>query len=182
VLLDKKDFPAALAELTKAISLMPQMWLFHLVRSIVHYRMGNLEAAHKDQDSAVQISEKESLVMADLNMIIYEDCLDWAEDFYAHILAKQPHLAYAYQGRGDAYRVNDQHDKAIADYTRAIVSMPKEPRLYLGRGKSYSSLNETEKAIADFRQAAELTDKIHLKRQVEELVNKLTVTSEVTVN
>ena len=182
VLMDKREFLLALNEFNKAISLSPQMWLFYLVRSIAYFRRGNLELAHNDQDQALRLSEKEALVMTELNMVIYEDCLDWAEDYYARILLKQPRSGYAYQGRADAYRVNDQHEKAIADYSRAIELMPKEPLLYLGRGKSYSALNDTEKAIADFQKAAAMADKIHLKHQAEELLNKLTVTSKVTVN
>jgi tetratricopeptide (TPR) repeat protein len=182
VLLDKREFRSALTELNKAISLSPQMWLFYLVRSIVHFKLGNLELSHNDQGQALRLSEKESLVMTELNTIIYEDCLDWAEDYYARVLLKQPRSGYAYHGRADAYRVNNEHEKAIADYTRAIESMPKESSLYLARGKSYTALNATEKAIADFQIVVSMADKLHLKHQAEELLNKLTVTSKVTVN
>jgi Flp pilus assembly protein TadD len=178
--LDKKEFHLALSEFNKAISLSPQMWLFHLVRSIVYFRLGNLELAHKDQDQALHVSENESLAMTELNKVVYEDCLDWAEDYYARVLLKQPRSRYAYQGRADAYRVNNENEKAIADYTHAIELMPKEPRLYLGRGKSYSALNQTEKAIADFYQASAMADKLHLKHQAEELLNKVTAASKVT--
>ena len=79
------------------------------------------------------------------------------------------------------FHVN-QHEKAIADYSRAIELIPKEPFLYLGRGKSYSAINDTKNAVADFQKAVTMADKLHLKRQAEELLNKLTVTLEVTVN
>jgi tetratricopeptide (TPR) repeat protein len=175
VLLDKKEFQSALIELDKAISLSPQMWLFYLVRSVVHFKLGNFELAHKDQDLALRLSEKEALVMTELNTAIYENCLDWAEDYYSRVLLKQPNSGYAYQGRADACRVNDEHEKAIVDYTRAIMSLPKESSLYLGRGISWLAINETEKGIADLRQAAANTDKLHLKRQAEELLNKAAV-------
>jgi tetratricopeptide (TPR) repeat protein len=144
--------------------------LFYLIRSIAYFGIGDLEAAHKDQDLALSLSEKDSLVMTDLNLIVYEECLDWAEDYYARALLKQPRSGYAYQGRADAYRVNNVHDKAIADYTRAIQLMPKEPRLYLGRGKSYQAINETERAMADFQSVMSTTDKLHLRKQTEELL------------
>ncbi len=106
-------------------------------------------------------------------MVIYEDYLDWAEDYYARVLLKQPHSGYTFQGRADAYRVNGQHENAVADYSCAIELIPKEPLLYLGRGKSYSALNETEKAIADFQKAAAMADKLHLKHQAEELLKTI---------
>lgn len=181
VFLDKKEFLPALEEFNKAISLSSQTWLFYLVRSIAHFRLGNIEAAHDDQDSALRLSEKDSLVMTDLNMIVYEDCLDWAEDFYARVLMKQPLLGYAFQGRADAYRINAQHDKAIANYTRAMELNPREAGLYLGRGKCYQAIDDLDGAAIDFRQSLKVTDKLHLRRQAEELLSKVIVTSKLTV-
>jgi len=175
MLMDKKEYSSALVELNKAISLLPQHFLFYLIRSIAHFKLGDLESAHKDQDAALHLDEKASLVMAEFNLIVYEDFLDWAEDYYTRVLNKKPRVGYAYQGRADAYRVNNEHAKAISDYTRAIELMPKEPRLYLGRGKSYQAMNQPDKAAADFRQAATVTDKLHLKRQAEELLKTLNV-------
>lgn len=173
VFLDKKEFQPALDEFNKAIVLSSQTWLFYLIRSIVHFRLGNVEAAHNDQDLALRLSEKDSLVMTDLNMIVYEDCLDWAEDYYARVLLRGSRSGYAYQGRADAYRVNGQQDKAIEDYTRAIAIIPKEPRLYLGRGKSYQAIGNLDRAIADFHQILAVTDKLHLRRQAEEFLKTL---------
>lgn len=173
VFLDKKEYQSALSEFNKAISFLPQTWLFYLIRSIALFRVGDLESAHKDQDMALSLSEKESLVMTDLNLVVYENCLDWAEDYYERVLTKHPRSGYAYQGRADAYRVNNQHEKAIADYVLAIQLMPKEPRLYLGRGKSYLAIFENEKAISDFQLALSMTDKLHLKKQAEELLKNI---------
>lgn len=170
VLLVTKEYQPALREFNQAISLSPQTWLFYLIRSIAHFRLGDFESAHKDQDIALSLSEKESLVMADLNMIVYEESLDWAEDYYTRVLAKQPHSGYAYQGRADAYRVNAAHDKAIADYTYAIELLPKESRLYLGRGKSYHAIGSIHSAAMDFLHSHAMTDKLHLKKQAKELL------------
>lgn len=117
--------------------------------------------------------------MADINLMLYEGNLDWAEDFYARILAKNPRDALALHGRADACRMNNEHELAIGFYTRAIEINPREARLYLGRGRSYLKLNELEKAKADFEKAPTVTDKLHLKRQAEELINKVTVTEEM---
>lgn len=170
VFLDRKEFHSALIEFDKAIALSPQTWLFYLIRSVAHFRLGNMEAAHNDQDKALQLSEKDSLIMSDLNMIVYEGCLDWAEDYYGRVFLRQTHSKYAYQGRADAYRINAKFDKAVIDYTCAIKSMPKEPSLYMGRGKSYQALGYTEKAIADFQMVKSVTNKMHLLRQAEELL------------
>ena len=173
VLMDKKEYTLALEELKKAIALHGQFALFHVVRSQAHFRLGNLGAAHKDQDQAVSLSEKDALTMVEVNMQIYEGYLDWAEDYYAGVLLKYPNSWYAYQGRADAYRTNKIYDKAVLDYTRAITINPREARLYLARGKSHAALNEVGKAKKDFQKSLAVTDKLHLKKQAEYLLQEI---------
>jgi len=166
--IDKKEYQAALEQLNKAISMLASVPLFFVVRSKVHYRLGNFDAAHQDQDSAVRLSEKDALTRADFNLQFEEGNLDWAEDYYARVLVQRPRSSYAYQGRGDVYYVNHEYDKAILDYSKALEINPREPRLYLGRGKCYQAKGETDCAAADFRQVLKITKKAHLRRWAEE--------------
>lgn len=170
IMMDRKEYEPALAELNKAISLMSQFPIFYVVRSLAYFKLGNLNASHKDQDAALRLSEKDALTVLPINMTLYEGYLDWAENYYARALAKLPRSFLAWQGRADAYRANREFEKAIADYTSGIQLAPNEADLYLGRGKCYQALNEPEKAAADFRLAFEKADKLHLKKQAEELI------------
>lgn len=170
ILLDKKEFGMALAEFNIAISLASQFPLFYVVRSLAYFKLGNLEAAHQDQDTAVRLSEKDALTVAPVNLTLYEGYLDWAEDFYGHVLSKKPRSAYAYQGRADAYRVNHEYEKAIPDYTRAIELNPRESESYLGRGKCHQVLNNVDNAVADFQHVSTTAVKLHLKKQADELL------------
>jgi tetratricopeptide (TPR) repeat protein len=170
ILLDKKEFGPALAEFNIAISLTSQFPLFYVVRSLAHFKLGNLEAARQDQSTAIHLSEKDALTVAPVNLTLYEGYLDWAEDFYGHILLKKPRSAYAYQGRADAYRVNHEYEKAIADYSRAIELNPRESESYLGRGKCHQILNQVSEGVSDFQHVMLKTDKLHLKKQAEELL------------
>lgn len=174
ILLEKKQFESALQEFDRAISLAAQVPLFYIIRSMAYFRLGDLHAARKDQDLALGLSKKDALVMLDINLNVYEGYLDWAEDYYGRVLLKQPALWYAYQGLADACRINGEYDRAIANYTSALEINPREPRLYIGRGKSYQAKLDSNCATLDFQQAASLTDKPYLKRQVEELLKALT--------
>ncbi len=173
IMLDLKDFPPALVELNKAISLHSRTSLFYLVRSLAHFHLGDLEAAHRDQDVAVGMSPPESLVMVDVNHILYEENLDWARDYYERILRANPKNALALQGYADACRVNREFVHAKALYSRALVINPREPRLYLGRGRTHLELNDPEKAKADFEKVLTISDKQHLNRQTEDLLKSL---------
>jgi tetratricopeptide (TPR) repeat protein len=175
VLRARMEFESALEEFNEAISLSHLFYpLSHIERSMIHFRLGNLEIAHKDQDSALHFSEKDALTRVELNVHIYEGYLDWAEDYYGRVLLKQPRSWYAYQGRADAYRTNDEYEKAILDYTKAIAINPREPRLYVGRGKSYLAMGEVDCALGDLRKIASVTKNAYLCRQAEELMKSLT--------
>ncbi|MBL8062612.1 MAG: M50 family metallopeptidase [Anaerolineales bacterium] len=170
VFMDRKEYQPALDGFNKAISLQSRMPLFYVVRSLAHFRLGDLESAHNDQDVAVQLSPNDALVMVELNQILYEENLDWATDYYERILAKTPRNALALQGYADACLANRDFSHAVELYTRALEVNSKEPRLYLGRGKAYLELNEIEKANADFERVASVTEKLHLKRQADDLL------------
>jgi tetratricopeptide (TPR) repeat protein len=173
--LDKKEYESALADLNKATALMHQFPLFYVVRSLAHFRLGDLTAAHRDQDTAVRLSEKDALTVSEVNMMLFEGNLDWAEDYYGRILDSRPRSYYALQGRADAYRVNRDFQRAVMDYTRAIQLNQHEMDLYLGRGKCYLALGEIEQAADDFRHAAITAEKLHLKRQADELLKSTTL-------
>ena len=173
VLLRNNEFQQALEEFNRGISLLSHVPLFYIDRSMVHFRLGDLEAAHKDQDIALSLSENDAVTRPEFNLQAYEGYLDWADDYYGRILAKQPSSWRAYQGRADAYRANHEHERAIADYTRAIKINPKEPLLFLGRGKSYQLAGNVSCAIADSRQVIAITKKAHLRQQAEEILKRL---------
>lgn len=166
--LERNELAPALEGLNKAITLTSQLPLFYVVRSLVNFKLGNLGAAHQDQDSALRLSEKDALTVSPINMTLYEGRLDWAEDFYGYILSKKPRSPYAYQGRADAYAANREYARAIADYTRAIEFNIHEAESHLGRGRCYHALDQITEAVDDFKHVAFSAGKLHLKRQAEE--------------
>jgi tetratricopeptide (TPR) repeat protein len=68
----------------------------------------------------------------------------------------QPNLAVAYGRRGKAYLDKGEHDKAIADYTKAIEANPRDSFAYNSRGIAYRAKGDLDKAIADYGVAIEL--------------------------
>ncbi|HNA88537.1 MAG TPA: M50 family metallopeptidase [Anaerolineales bacterium] len=181
VLMDRKQYQAALDEFNKAIALQSRMPLFYVVRSLAHYRLGNLEAAHNDQDIAVQLSPDDSLVMVELNQILYKENLDWAADYYERQLKQNPRNVLALQGYADACLTNQDFSHAVDLYTRALALNPKEPRLYLGRGEACLGLNQPQTAKADFIKVTSVTEKLHLKRQAELLMKDLPALDHPTI-
>lgn len=172
LLLERGEPQAALDDFNKAVALQSRMPFFYLVRSLAHFRLGDFESAHADQDVAVGLSPEDSLVMVDVNLMLYEDNLDWAQDFYNRILERDSRHPLALQGLAEACLVNRNFDSAVSLFTRAIELNSREARLYLGRGKAYLELNQADKAKVDFEKVATVTDKLHLKRQADEFLRR----------
>ena len=59
-------------------------------------------------------------------------------------------LFWAYCGRGNVYRKNNELDLAIQEYTEAIQLLPDHPTAYSSRAMTYDMKGESEKAIADW--------------------------------
>lgn len=72
----------------------------------------------------------------------------------------QAELGNAYNDRGIAYMSEDDHDRAIADYTKAIELNPQcAPAFLNNRASVYISKGDLGKAIADCTRAIELDPK-----------------------
>lgn len=173
LLMERGELQPALENFNKAVSLQSRMPLFYVVRSLAHFKLGDLKSAHEDQDVAVGISPDDALVMVDVNLMLYEDNLEWAKDYYQRILDKNPRNALALQGLAEACLINRNFEDAVTFFSRAIDINPRESRLYLGRGKAYLALNENENAMSDFGKAQSNTYKLHLKRQANDLLRNM---------
>lgn len=172
VLLEKGEFAPALIELNKSLTMQPVFPLFHVIRSLACYRLGDIEAAHRDQDAALALSDKDALLMVEPNLQVYRSNLDWAEDFYTRVMNAKPDLWLAYLARADAYWVNEQFEKAETDYSHVIRLNPQSERAWLGRGRSRLALGKRNEAESDFRQLLAVTEKLHFRRQAEEWIKR----------
>lgn len=173
LLLERGEYQPALENFNKAVSLHSRMPLFYVVRSLAHFRLGDLDSAHADQDLAVGLSPEESLAMVDVNLVLYQDNLDWAKDYYGRVLDKNPRNALALQGLAEACLVNREFDSAVTLFTRAIEINPREARLHLGRGKACVELGRVVEARSDFEWVISKAEKLHLKRQADDFLKSI---------
>jgi tetratricopeptide (TPR) repeat protein len=66
-------------------------------------------------------------------------------------------LAAALNNRGNAYQVNGDIDRAIADYDEAIQLDPNLADAFTGRGPAYRNKGDVDRAIVDYDQAIRLS-------------------------
>ena len=75
------------------------------------------------------------------------------------IIGRDGKAAWAYTNRGNAYAAKGDHDRAIADYTKAIEIRPKDGSAYLLRGRVRQDRGDYDRAIADYGKAIEFNPK-----------------------
>jgi tetratricopeptide (TPR) repeat protein len=71
-------------------------------------------------------------------------------------LRLKPDYAWAYNGRGEAYRNLKDYPRAIQDYTQAIRLNPDIALAYSNRGEAYRNLKDYPRAMEDYTQAIRL--------------------------
>jgi tetratricopeptide (TPR) repeat protein len=138
-------------------------------RSRVCYRLGQLDRATADWACALQRPLHDALVHSEFWLATYvKDNLDWALGYYDHAASLWPDHALVYQGRADAYRINGDHARAVADYDRAIQLAPDRAEAHLGRGLVHLQQGATDQAIVDFQRVLALSDNLTVRRRAEE--------------
>lgn len=65
-------------------------------------------------------------------------------------------LGNAFYNRGNAFYYLGVLEKAIEDYSRAIVLNPDQAEIFYNRANSYADLGDHERAIEDYSQAIRL--------------------------
>ena len=65
-------------------------------------------------------------------------------------------ILMAYKQRGEAYRLMERYDDALADFNRAIELDPSDDWAIGSRGQTYRAMERYDDALADFNRAIEL--------------------------
>lgn len=90
---------------------------------------------------------------------------DEAEKAYIkYINLAQKYTAWGYNNRGTLYQdhddcENDERDKSLNDYNKAIELIPDNEKAYCNRGNLYQKLGKYKEALNDFTKAIELNPK-----------------------
>ena len=97
------------------------------------------------------------------------ECRDWDGKLFSiedridgcsRVIASGDYLgknaAWAYHGRGRAYKAKGAYDRAIVDYNEAIELDPENASAYDDRGIAYKNKGDYDRAIADYNEAIRL--------------------------
>jgi tetratricopeptide (TPR) repeat protein len=82
--------------------------------------------------------------------------LDDAVDYFTERIKKNAKDAQAHASRAEAWRLKNDADKAIADYSTAVDLVPDEPAWWNYRGVVWLGKKDFERAFQDFDKALDL--------------------------
>jgi TonB family protein len=149
-----KEYDLALVNFDQIIQHDPQKIMAYIRRGRLHSQIGKFARALADFDKAIELyaessaGVKQSKVFRKRedpsNIDIQNDPRPWFDNF-------RP--GDAYLDRGRAYLQQDDNDRAIADFTKAIELDPEGASAYNHRGIAYSAKLDFDSAIADFDKA-----------------------------
>ena len=126
-----KNFPKAIEDLSKSIEFKENLSILYNQRAQCYKQIGNLPNAILDFTYAIE------------NYNLDEE--------------SEPEGNY-YYFRGGCYANNEQLDKALIDYSKAIELMPDCALFYFSRASSYYRLGKLKKALEDFQKSIDLED------------------------
>jgi TonB family protein len=150
-----KNYDAALVNFDEAIKQDPKKIIAYIRRGRLYFRTGDFSRALTDFDKAIQLDAGRSAGIEQSKVFskseknpspldIQRDPRPWLENLRA---------GTAYLDRGRTYFQQDDSDRAIADYTKAIELDPEGADAYNHRGVAYLSKLDFDSAIADFDKA-----------------------------
>jgi tetratricopeptide (TPR) repeat protein len=121
-------------------------------RAKAHYMLGEHEKAVEDYARAIEAQETPRLYLKRGHVLLQLSRFAEADQDYHRAISLGASSATAYEGMGDAHRLQGELDEAIRSYTVAVG--PNDDgwwATYYFRGVSYFRLRQFQQALEDFQ-------------------------------
>jgi len=126
-------------------------------RAKANYMLGEHEKAVNDYTRAIETRETPRLYMKRGHVLLQLTRFAQADQDYHQAISLGSSSSTAYEGMGDAHRLQGEFDEAIRSYTVAIG--PNDDgwwAAYYFRGVSYFRLRQFQQALEDFQRVIDL--------------------------
>ena len=153
-----KKYDRALTTFDQAIQQNPQQIIGYIRRGRLYSLRGEFALALKDFNKAIQLEGERSTGIEESKVSSKREKDPTAADIQSDPRPWFDNLkpGDAYIDRGRAYLQQDDNDRAIADFTKAIELNPEGASAYNNRGVAYAGKLDFDRAIADFDKAIQL--------------------------
>ena len=147
--IDLREFPAAIADLDRAIALGDRPYL-RFLRGLAWCQAGEFERGLQDLEAAVAAQPTNTQFYRGRGLARVEVGHPQAALADGEQLVQvEPHVATSFYVRGKARAALGRHDEAIADFTEAIRLRPELVYPLIARSESYARIGSSRRAEED---------------------------------
>lgn len=159
-LIGEKQLDRALAVLSEAIRLKPEMVRAHFHRGVAHYRKVDYEEAVVDFSEAIRIAPEESWYFTWRGAAYLEQgYIDEAIADFSEAIRYGPDELYHLECRGYAFFQCEDYESAILDFSEVLRRNPSCVKTYVCRGDAFRRLGACAQALEDYAEAIRLDPK-----------------------
>lgn len=161
----------AQADFHQSLKLTPGHTFVRVLLARAAYDAGDMPEAREQLAVALAENAAEVLVLSPRELAFYvAGALEWQLFVCECAEAQRLSPALTYLSRGDAYRVNGQHELAIQAYEGALRDNRTWDAAQLGRGQSLLSRGDAEQAISDLKAVIDQSENAFFQRIAEEML------------
>ncbi|GAA2259841.1 tetratricopeptide repeat protein [Glycomyces scopariae] len=144
-------YEQALADLDRAVAMVPGRARFHRRRGLVHQALRRFDESLEDLTRAVDLDPSPATALLHRGLtyrIVNRDAEAMAD--FDRAVALEPGNPALRRQRGIEHRLGKRYDAAIADFDRAIALEPENPANIEERGVTHQLTGRYDDALADF--------------------------------
>jgi Zn-dependent protease len=170
---DEGNLATASADIRRAIELISHeldrygLQMLHLVHSSILYQQGQKEAARAAWEEAYRASPQEAVMFSSDRQRIFAGDWAWVADYFAFLETKTSNAPLIPVMRGEIALRAGQWQQAVDDFTHAMTKQTVMQDICLYRGQAYEQMGKFDLAAQDYRQAIEVSQRVHIRRQAE---------------
>lgn len=149
--------PAAMADLTRAIELNPNLMMAYRTRASLRAQMGDQAGAMRDFDAVLRLNpDRSDALDARAEMRLEWNDFNGAIADLTEAIQLSPQTPELLFNRAMAYNRMGSFQASVDDFTAGIALQPKDAVAYRERGRSYLGLQQLPNALKDFNRSIEL--------------------------
>lgn len=153
----RKIYEEGIAELERAVKILPTFANAYTQMGVAYYRMKNYEKAIENYNKAATLKPGDAITLNNIGTVYFE----WgkyreAEEKFLQALGVDPRYVDGYMNLGSVYGTLQQYDKAIDAFLNAIKYSPDNSRAYHFLAITYQNKGDKANAEKYFQMAQQL--------------------------
>lgn len=170
-----RDFADALADMDRAVKLMPRYAGLYINRAYLRYNLDDYFGAMADYDYALQLDPINTTALFNRGLLLAEvNAYDRALADFTRVVEMKPDDYRARYNRASIYAARGEYPNALADLNRVIAQVPDFPGLIMMRSEIYRKMGKRRESMSDYDEALAMTRRLRKEQEKESAASDAT--------